>query len=56
MKLVLVDVKRPPVKLLFTDRCKAVLLLKIFFVIHVSSLSCFLVCSLQPYGHLLGKG
>ena len=29
-----------------------------FFVIYVSclSMSCFLVCSLQPCGHLLGKG
>ena len=25
------------------------------FVIYVSCLSCFLVCSLQPCGHLLGK-
>ena len=34
---------------------KVVLLLWILFVIHVSWLSCFLVCSLQPCGHLLGK-
>ena len=27
-----------------------------FFVINVSCLSCCLVCSLQPCGHLLGKG
>ena len=27
-----------------------------FFVIYVSCLSCFLVRSLQPYVHLLGKG
>ena len=39
-----------------TDRSKAVLLLWIIFVIYVSCLSCFLVCSLQPCGHLLGKG
>ena len=26
------------------------------FLIYVSCLSCFLVCSLQPCGHLLGKG
>ena len=26
------------------------------FVINVSCLSCFLVCSFQPCGHLLGKG
>ena len=38
-----------------TDRSKAVLLLLIIFVIYVSCLSCFLVCSLQPCGHLLGK-
>ena len=25
-------------------------------VIYFSCLSCFLVCSLQPCGHLLGKG
>ena len=31
-------------------------LLWIIFVISVSCLSCFLVCSLQPCGHLLGKG
>ena len=31
-------------------------LLWILFVIYVSCLSCFLVCSLQPCGHLLGKG
>ena len=35
----------------FIDRSKAVLLLEIIFVIYVSCLSCFLVCSLQP-----GKG
>ena len=28
----------------------------IIFVIYVSCLSCFLVTSLQPCGHLLGKG
>ena len=28
----------------------------VIFVIYVSWLSCFLVCSLQPCGHLLGKG
>ena len=33
-----------------------VLLLWINFVIYVACLSCFLVCSLQPCGHLLGKG
>ena len=35
-----------------------VLLLWIIFVIYVSCFSCFLlhVCSLQPCGHLLGKG
>ena len=33
----------------------AVLHLWIIFVIYVSCLSCFLVCSLQPCGHLLGK-
>ena len=34
---------------------KAVLLLRIILVIYVSCLSCFLVCSLQPCGNLLGK-
>ena len=28
----------------------------VFFVIYVSCLSCFLVCSLKSSGHLLGKG
>ena len=41
---------------MFTDRPKAVLLLRILFVMYVSCLSCCLVCSLQPCGHLLGKG
>ena len=36
----------------FTDRSKAVLLL---WIIYVLCLSCFLDCSLQPCGHLLGK-
>ena len=40
----------------FTDRSKAVHLLWIIFVIYVSCVSCFLVCSLQPCGHLLEKG
>ena len=44
-----------PVKY-FTGRSKAMLLLWIIFVINVSCVSCFLVCSLQPFGHLLGKG
>ena len=34
----------------------AVLLLWTLFVIYVSCLSFCLVCSLQPCGHLLGKG
>ena len=34
---------------IFTDRTKAVLLLWIIFVIYVSCLSCFLVCSLPSY-------
>ena len=46
----------PPVKIFFTDHSKTVLLLWIIFVIYVSCLSCFLVCSLQPCGNLLGKG
>ena len=33
-----------------------VLLLWIICVIYVLCLSCFCVCSLLPYGHLLGKG
>ena len=32
------------------------LLLWILYVFYVSCLSCCLVCSLQPCGHLLGKG
>ena len=45
-------------KIFLTDHSNAVLLLWIFFffVIYVSCLPCFLVCSLQPCGHLLGKG
>ena len=35
---------------------KAVLLLRMMFAIYVLCLSCFLVCSLQPCGHLLKKG
>ena len=46
----------PYSKNIFTDRSKAVLLLWIIFVIYVSCLSCCLVCSMQPCGHLLGKG
>ena len=38
------------------NRPKAVLLLWIIFGIYVSCLSCFLVCSLQPCGYLLGNG
>ena len=45
-----------PVKVLFTDRSKAVLLLWIIFVICASCLSCFLACSLKLCGHPLGKG
>ena len=40
----------------FTDYSKVVLLLWIIFVIWVSCQLCCLVCSLQPCGHLLGKG
>ena len=40
----------------FTDRSKAVLLLWILCVIYTSCLSFCLICSLQPCGHLLGKG
>ena len=43
-------------KIFFSDRSKAVLLLWFLFVIYVSCLSCCLICSLQPCGHLLGKG
>ena len=43
-------------KVIFTDRFKAVLLPCIVYVICASCLSCCLVCSLQPCGHLLGKG
>ena len=46
----------PPVKIFFTDRSKVVLLMWVIFVIYVSCLSCFLVFSLQPCGHLLGRG
>ena len=45
----------PPVKY-FTDRSKAVLLLWIICFIYVLCLSSLCVCSLLPYGHLLGKG
>ena len=40
---------------IFTDRSKVVLLLKIRFVIYVLRLSLLycLICSLHPYGHLL---
>ena len=47
---------KPSSKTIFTNRSKAVFLLLIIFVIYVSCLSCFLVCSLQACGHLLGKG
>ena len=47
---------RPLVELFFTDRSKSGFLLWIVFVIYVSYLSCFLVSSLQPCGHLLGNG
>ena len=40
---------------IFTDRSKAVLLLWIICVTCILCLSCSLVCSLQPCGHLLGK-
>ena len=42
----------------FTDRSKAVLLLWILFVICVLRLPLIycLVCSMQPCGHVLGKG
>ena len=41
-----------------TDRSKAVLLLRIIFVICVPRLSLLycLICSLQPCDHLLGNG
>ena len=45
-----------PSKNIFTDRSKAVFLLWIIVAIHISCLSCFLVLSLKPCGHLLGKG
>ena len=41
---------------IFTDRSEAPLLLWIIFVIYVSYLPCFLVCSLEPCCHLLEKG
>ena len=44
----------PSGKSIFTDRSKVVLFVD-HFVIYFSCLSCFLVCSLQPCGHLLGK-
>ena len=46
----------PPVRNIFTDHSKEVLLSWIIFVIYVSCLSCFLVCSLQHFVHVLGKG
>ena len=39
-----------------TGRSKAVLLLWKICVISVMCLSCFRVCSLLPYGHMLRKG
>ena len=44
----------PPVNF-FTGCSKAVLLLWIFFLICVSCLFCYLVCSLQPCGHMLPR-
>ena len=40
----------------FTGCSKAVILLWIIFVSYVLCLSCFLVCTLQPCGLLLGMG
>ena len=40
----------------FTDESKGELLLWIICVIYVMCLSCFRVCSLLTFGHLLGKG
>ena len=40
----------------FTERSKAVLLLRIICVIYVLCSSCFRICSLLPSGHLLGNG
>ena len=54
--MVLWNLFKPCSKNSFPDRSKAVLLLWIIFVIYASCLSCFLVCSLQPRGHLLGNG
>ena len=45
-----------PVKVIYTDPSEAMLLLWTIFNIYVSYLSCFLVCSLPPCGHLLEKG
>ena len=42
-------------KIFLTERSKAVLLLRIIFVVYVPCLSCFIVYSLQPCGHMLGK-
>ena len=47
---------KPSSKNIFTDRSKAVLLLWIICAIYVLCLSCFRVCTLLPFGHLLGKG
>ena len=44
---------KPSRKSIFTGHSEAVLLLWIIFVIYVS---CFFDCSLQPCGHLLGRG
>ena len=43
------------VLLICLGKSKAMLLLWILFVIDYSCSSCFLVCSLQPSGHLLGN-
>ena len=56
LMLVLLNVFKPAS--VFFGCSKAVLLLWTLFVIYVSCLSLLycLVCSLQPCGHLLGKG
>ena len=55
LSIVTIYFKPASKKNMFTDRSKAVLLLLIIFSIYASCLSCFLVSSMQPCGHLLGK-
>ena len=57
VRLVPSDTCKPSSKLLYWPFPGGASFVDLFlFVIYVSCLSCCLVCSSQPYGHLLGKG